>query len=342
MSHRYTIRADVHLNIGGAAGYAGMQLLAGLLLALLALDCRADTKDSARVSQTQLPGALASMPAVAPIDSQVRQAVLQWKNCAVRQAFQNPTYYGMLSITKLFLLDSTIEKILTCRCTTAAARQLRLGRKSLYTIAGSTPRGIKKPPSEKAPGSSLFADSTVLFLLPETRLGSVYEGRIGLSSDKSFPLQDWFTCLSGSDPSIRIYGENLRKEFSVRYKNPVSIRLLLENMKIHSDTVSQINWNFYGYNTIIVTPMDAELHGKGFRGLIFSNDSIAQDNYTLSQIDDYSWEADLNRDSIPDVRAITYPKQESEETSFNIFAQVNIRGNWVTTDYHAIDLNRGY
>lgn len=306
------------------------------------------------------------------IDLQVQQAVQQCKNASIRQVIQHPAVYNILSYARSMFRDSTVDRILAHRCTTSTRKLPRADRKTLYALACSTSSDVKKPPRQKARGKSYFTDSTVVFLLRGVNFDYKNNNLVDVYSERILPLQDWFTYLSSCDPAMSAsteiptssyYDRNEYPgwtEFSAQYKKPVSAGLLLENKVLLAPVVTNMNWEFSGCASFPVPPMmptppSPKRYGPvrykrptptpvrpNLRGLILSKDSIPSGTYNLSETGDYTWEADLNRDSIPDVRVITYPKPESNNEKINIFAQVNIGGKWVTTDYYMIDNRSGY
>jgi hypothetical protein len=311
--------------------------------------CLAGQQDSIIASmppQTQSEGT----PAVGSIDIQVQQAVQQWKNASIRQVIQHPAVYNILSYARSIFRDSTVDRILARRCTTSTRKLPRADRKTLYALACSTSSDVKKPPRQKARGKSFFTDSTVVFLLWRVYYSHEQNSLVEVSPDRILPLQDWFTYLSSSDPAISASIKYLassyydRNEypgwtvFSAQYKNPVFTGLLLQNKILFTPQVTNLTWELSGRASFPVPPMPT----TDIKGLIVSKDSIPARTYDLSETGDYTWEADLNSDSIPDVRVITYPKPESNNGKISIFAQVNIRGKWVTTDYYMIDNRSGY
>jgi hypothetical protein len=349
----------VHLTNYSVRGLFFTALFLWLAPGVALQECHAGQQDSITASmplQVQSEGT----PAAGSIDIQVQQAIQQWKNASIRQVIQHPAVYNILSYTRSIFRDSTVDRILAHRCTTSARKLPLADRKTLYALACSTSSDVKKPPRQKARGKSYFTDSTVVFLLRGVYFNQEQSNLIDVYSDRILPLQDWFTFLSSSDPAMSAsteiptssyYDRNEypgRTIFSAEYKNPVFAGLLLQN-ELCVPKIANLTWEFSGRASFIVPtePMPAYLIRKkaprvDISGLILSKDSIPSGIYELSETENYNWEADVNRDSIPDVRVITYPKPESNNEKINIFAQVNIRGKWVTTDYYMMDNRSGY
>ncbi|HEX2959562.1 MAG TPA: hypothetical protein VHO70_22190 [Chitinispirillaceae bacterium] len=281
--------------------------------------------ESAPATAESVSGVEESVPAEADIGAD--QALMQWENCITRNYLQKPSMFSIISYIRSNVSRPEIFNILIKRFLSDSKNGvLSFSRADLYQIASGVPFRIRTP-SEPATGKSYFTDSSVVLILkPDVDEKGFYMGSMW-----RYPLQDWCSRLSDTTPSVSI--ERTSNTIEATYSKPVPITFFSDT-GIVSAEIKTIIWTSQvnGYLKVL-TINQAFVHPQKLMCMIISKAPVSTDSVSVSWQSWCSWSIDIDKDSIADLRTIASGDTLNDKGKFDIFAQVNIDGNWVTTDY---------
>lgn len=254
-------------------------------------------------------------------------ALLQWENCITRNYLQKPSMFSIISylrsnVNRPELFTILIERFLSDN----KKGVLPFSKADLYRIATGVPFNIRTP-SEPAAGKSYFTDSSaVLILKPEVYSKGIYMGSIW-----RYPVQDWCSRFSNTTPSVSI--ERTSNTVEATYSKPVPITFFSDT-GIASAEIKTIKWTPLANASVeVLTINQPFLYPEQLMCILISDTPVSTDSVSVSWQSWCTWSIDINKDSVADLRTIASGDTLNDKGKFNLFAQINIDGNWVTTDY---------
>jgi len=305
-------------------------IILSLLAVIMPVICSCGTSEPDSTSEVKpvaesVPAAADSVSVEADIGAD--RALQQWENCVIRSCFEKPSMFSILhyirsNVCRPELLTILIERFLS----DTKNGVLPLSRADMYRIVSGVPFEVRTP-SEPAAGISYFTDSSVVLIFAR----EVYKGEIYPDALWHNPLQDWCSLLTGAAPQVSF--ERTSYSFEATYGTPVPVTFFTDTGAV-SDRIRKVQWTAQLYGSQSAFTIDQSVISlQKMMGMVISSAPVSTDGVSVSRQSWCSWSIDINNDSVADLRTVTSGDTLNDKGRFDLFAQVNINGQWVTTDY---------